>query len=632
VIRRNSRTAIGPGTRPSRLLLVAAAAALLLFGIAPLLVMARHLWADPSALDTLLTERTLSLLWRTLLLGVGAASVALALGMPFGYLVARTNVFGARALRALGVVPILIPPIMLAMTWTMVTSLRGPLMCAFILGLATMPLVAMFTARAAERIDARREEAALLVGGRGAAVALAFPLVLPSALGAAVLAFIVAVNDFALPDYVSAVGRKFNVYAGEVFSTWQVDGNEARAVATALPLIALTLLALVPMVLARRGDRFGTVEGDFVAPSPLDLGRWRWPATLFCAAVVGAASFLPILRLAYEAGGGPRVFSGVSIRRAAWQQGGGAAQNTPDPNADGPDRDLQANPDLRRATLERSVAAALNAAGLDPDALAPAAVQVPPSRQAALDPNAPELLAALESAQADDLSDEGGGVPLFLSNLRKSFARAMELSRESILASLLIAFLAATMSLPIALVLGHAVRRLRMGAGLEVLSLAPLVVPATLFGIGTIVLWNHGATEALYTSQWLVALLYVGRFLAIPTLILSGAVASFGPRLEESAALAGAGPIRRLFTIVGPGVRSGLVGSWIAVFALSVRELDAAVLVPAANDTAMFRVFNAVHFGRDDFVSALALLVIFSVLLPGLLWSVLARSRPRYLP
>ena len=552
--------------------------------------------------------------------------------MPFGYLVARTNVFGARTLRALGVVPILIPPIMLAMTWTMVTSLRGPLMCAFILGLATMPLVAMFTARAAERIDARREEAALLVGGRGAAVALAFPLVLPSALGAAVLAFIVAVNDFALPDYVSAVGRKFNVYAGEVFSTWQVDGNEARAVATALPLIAITLLALVPMVLARRGDRFGTVEGDFVAPSTLDLGRWRWPATLFCAAVVGAASFLPILRLAYEAGGGPRVFSGVSIRRAAWTQGGGAAQNTPDPSAEGPDRDLTANPDLRRATLEQSVAAALTSAGLDPDALAPAAVQVPPSRQAALDPNAPELLAALESAQADDLSDEGGGVPLFLSNLRKSFARAMELSRESLLSSLWIAFLAATISLPVALVLGHAVRRLRGGAGLEVLSLAPLVVPATLFGIGTIVLWNHEATAALYTSQWLVALLYVGRFLAIPTLILSGAVASFGPRLEESAALAGAGPIRRLFSIVGPGVRSGLVGGWIAVFALSVRELDAAVLVPAANDTAMFRVFNAVHFGRDDFVSALALLVIFSVLLPGLLWSALSRSRPRYLP
>ena len=124
-----------------------------------------------------------------------------------------------------------------------------------------------------------------------------------------------------------------------------------------------------------------------------------------------------------------------------------------------------------------------------------------------------------------------------------------------------------------------------------------------------------------YESPALVVALYLGRFIAIPTLILASAVASVGPRLEESAALFGAGPLARLFRIVGPAVAPSLVGSWIAVFSLSMRELDAAVLVPAANDTAMFRVFNAVHFGRDDFVSALALLVIFSVLLPGLLWA-----------
>ena len=81
-----------------------------------------------------------------------------------------------------------------------------------------------------------------------------------------------------------------------------------------------------------------------------------------------------------------------------------------------------------------------------------------------------------------------------------------------------------------------------------------------------------------------------------------------------------------------PGIWTSLVGSWIAVFALSVRELDAAVLVPAANDTAMFRVFNAVHFGRDDFVSALSLLVVFAILLPGLLWTLFSRRRLRFLP
>jgi iron(III) transport system permease protein len=58
-----------------------------------------------------------------------------------------------------------------------------------------------------------------------------------------------------------------------------------------------------------------------------------------------------------------------------------------------------------------------------------------------------------------------------------------------------------------------------------------------------------------------------------------------------------------------------------------MRELDAAVLVPAANGTAMFRVYNAIHFGRDDFVAALALLVIFLILLPGILWATFARDR-----
>ena len=88
----------------------------------------------------------------------------------------------------------------------------------------------------------------------------------------------------------------------------------------------------------------------------------------------------------------------------------------------------------------------------------------------------------------------------------------------------------------------------------------------------------------------------------------------------------------RLFKIVAPGIWPTLVGTWIAIFALAVRELDAAVLVPAANDTAMFRVFNAVHFGRDDFVSALALLVIFTILLPGTLWALFAKARLRFLP
>ena len=185
---------------------------------------------------------------------------------------------------------------------------------------------------------------------------------------------------------------------------------------------------------------------------------------------------------------------------------------------------------------------------------------------------------------------------------------------------------------PLALILGHAIARGRRGVTLEFLTILPLAAPGTLFGIGSIVLWNHDATGSFYDSGGLVVVLFAGRFLAVATLICAGAVRSFDRRLEESAELAGAGPARRLFGILTPGIWTSLAGSWIAVFALSVRELDAAVLVPAANDTAMFRVFNAVHFGRDDFVSALSLLVVFAILLPGLLWTLFSRRRLRFLP
>ncbi|MEM7517940.1 MAG: hypothetical protein AAF368_13580, partial [Planctomycetota bacterium] len=67
-------------------------------------------------------------------------------------------------------------------------------------------------------------------------------------------------------------------------------------------------------------------------------------------------------------------------------------------------------------------------------------------------------------------------------------------------------------------------------------------------------------------------------------------------------------------------------------FVLSMRELDAAILVPAANRTAIFRVYNLIHFGRDDHVAALSLLVVFFIALPGLIWTLFGRRKLEFLP
>lgn len=511
----------------SRPLVLLAALLFATAGLAPIVVMA--LQVAPGDFAGLLDARTFHLLGRTLLLGVGAAAVATVVGAPFGFLVARTDVPGAALWRPLAMTSLILPPLFLAITWTTLLELRGAPMTILILGLNTFPIVAFFTAAAAGRIDAGREEAALLVGGKRAALRVELPLLLPAIACGACLAFVFAINDFSVPDYVSSVGVKFNVYADEIFATWKIEENTGQAVLTALPLVVLTLVFLLPALALRRRGALRTLGGDFKRPAPLRLGRWRWVALPFCLAVV-AVSLTPIARLVWEAGGGPRP--------VGW------------------------------------------------------------SRE----------------------------------TLTGAFSRALELSRADLANSLVYASVAGVACVAIALVLAHALERMRRGRLLEPLFVLPIAVPAILFGIGMIALWNHDATARFYDSDALVALLFIGRFLPFTLLLFSGAVASLDPRLEEAGRLAGAGPARRLLRIVTPSLLPTLLAGWSLVFVLAMRELDAAILVPAANHTVIFRVFNQIHFGRDDFVAALALLTVFFLLLPGILWSLFARQRVEVMP
>jgi iron(III) transport system permease protein len=417
---------------------------------------------------------------------------------------------------------------LLAMTWTVLADTRGAPAAVFVSTLSTFPLVALFTARACERIDARLEDAARLAGGSRAVLRADLGLIAPPALCGACLAFVFTVNDFSVPDYVSWVGPKFNVYADEVFAAWKIDSRPGRAVALALPLVALTLASLLPALSLRRRGSMASLASGFRAPEPLRLGRWRWPAALGCALLLVVACGVPLARLVYEAGGGSRGFAA--------------------------------------------------------------------------------------------------------SHLPGAFSRALELARGDLQNSVLYALAAATLSLPLGLVLGHALERSRRGRLLEPLTLLPLAVPAVLFGIGMIAAWNHPGLEPFYDGGGLVVVLLVGRFAVFPVLLVAGAVASLDPALEEAARLAGAPPSVRLARIVSPPLGTALIGSWVLVFVLALRELDATILVPAANHTAMFRIFNAVHFGRDDFVAALALMLVFLILLPGSLWALFARRRLEVLP
>lgn len=578
----------------SRWLVSLCAVVFALLALAPVAVTLLRI--ESTDLGTLLEPRIWSLLARTVGLGLSVAVGCLLVGVPFGFLVARTDVFGARFLRPLSIVPLLVPTLLMAMTWTALSDLRGSVATAGLLVLSYFPLVSLFTARAAERIDARQEESAWSLGGLAAVLRADLGAILPASLAGACLAFTFAVNDFSVPDFVSSVGVKFNVYADEIFANWSQFERPGLAVATALPLLVITLAALAPVLVLRRRGALAPVTSSAIAPATLPLGRLRWPATLFAFAVVAASSLVPLGRLGWEASGGPAAWRPVAVRAAIAGEDAPPAATAPRPVAPG-----------SATTGTASMAGAVREPALTFD----------------------ERVAAAPVVVGRQLTTFAG-----------AFGKAFDRARDDVRRSLWLSVVAATFALALGLVLGHAAERSRHGTTLLMAALIPIAVPGTLFGIGSATLWDGawlasltgGASTDFYATPAMASLLYIGRLSPFAILIVAGAVGSVPKVSEWAAASVGAGPVTTLTRIVTPAITGALAASWICVYAFAMRELDSALVVPEARRTAIVRVFNGVHFGRDEYVAALSLVLIFTILLPGMLWAAFSKRPAKVLP
>jgi iron(III) transport system permease protein len=227
-----------------------------------------------------------------------------------------------------------------------------------------------------------------------------------------------------------------------------------------------------------------------------------------------------------------------------------------------------------------------------------------------------------------------------LDTFASAFGKAFERARDDVRRSLWLSVVAATAAVALGLVLGHAAERSRYGTAILMAALIPIAVPGTLFGIGTATLWDGawlanltgGASTDFYATQAMASLLYIGRLAPFAILIVAGAVGSV-PRVSEwAAASVGAGPVTTLVRIVAPAITGAMAASWICVYAFAMRELDSALVVPEARRTAIVRVFNGVHFGRDEYVAALSLVLIFTILLPGMLWAAFSKRPAKVLP
>lgn len=275
--------------------------------------------------------RTLPLLRTSLTLAGGAALLALLLGLPAAYALARVRLPARGLLTALAVSPLVLPPLVIGMgaarpyahALGALTGLAGPDLplatAMLVLGATLSPLVVLLVSRAWAQVPAGPVEAALLLSGPRAAFRVAvLPQLLPAALGAGFLALLFALADFAVPDLMTFLlpdgGTPLAVFAKDVQLQWKQEHNTGRAVATGAPLLVLCLVALVlAALLLRRGGLLAGARTGRVRPA-----ERRGPAATAGAVLLVLLPFalglaLPLMGILSWAGsGGETVARGSS--------------------------------------------------------------------------------------------------------------------------------------------------------------------------------------------------------------------------------------------------------------------------------------------------------------------------------
>jgi iron(III) transport system permease protein len=192
-----------------------------------------------------------------------------------------------------------------------------------------------------------------------------------------------------------------------------------------------------------------------------------------------------------------------------------------------------------------------------------------------------------------------------------SYRAAIKTSAEEMCTTAGISAAAATLTL----ILGYGLsmlienRHFKAGRWLDLVTFLPFAFPATVVGIGMIVLWNRPLTAAIYGGSLMLIMAYMARFIPFAVRTLTANVKQIHPHLAEAALLGQPSRLRRAVGVYLPLAAKGLCAGWVIVFILCMGELGATLLViPPGKGTVALKIYTLMHYGAGQVVAALALL------------------------
>lgn len=305
----------GARSRPPTAL-VAVGVAVAALSILPLVYLViRALGTEADALAFVLRPRTVGALVSTVVLALVVGAGTILVGLPIAWLTTRTDLPGRRLWQVLAIVPLAIPSYVTGFAFVAAFGPRGALQsvleplgverlpeiyglpgAALVLTLASYPYVVLSVRAAMMREDRSVEDAARTLGDSRGDVfrRVTLPLLAPALAGGTLLAVLYALSDFGAVSLL-----QFDSFSRAIYLQYRATFDRSLAAILAIGLVGLTLIVTWgEWRLRRQASRFA---GRPVRRpvEPVALGRWRWPALAFVAAVVALALLVPAATIAF---------------------------------------------------------------------------------------------------------------------------------------------------------------------------------------------------------------------------------------------------------------------------------------------------------------------------------------------
>lgn len=259
----------------------------------------RTVEAGPAAIaETLLRERTLWLVLRSVGLAAAVTAGCLVIGVGLAWLTVRTDVPGRRALGVLATLPLAMPSYVAAYAWVSAAPQVAGFWGTFlVLTACTYPYVFLPVAAALRRADPALEEVSRSLGhsARRTFWAVTVPQVRPAAAAGALLVALYALSDFGTPSLL-----RYDVFTRVIHTSYRASFDRTPAAVLSLLLVVLTVAITVGETRTRgRAGHARVGSGAARRPAVVRLGPLR-PVAVGAAGLVAAVALVfPVATLGY---------------------------------------------------------------------------------------------------------------------------------------------------------------------------------------------------------------------------------------------------------------------------------------------------------------------------------------------